>query len=166
VRSSTTSALAPLILRAGFGFGMVHHGFHNALFDDHHRALIWNISRLGVPGPEVVAWTISILVFVGGIAIVVGAWVRAACIGLSALAWLSIILIHAPQGYDFMRILDVTGSGPQFALPGYEVPVLYITGFLALYCTGSGGWSVDAHRARTALPVIAPERPSPPSSPA
>lgn len=141
---------------------MIHHGFHNAFFADHHRALVWVLGRLGASDPELLTWLLSTVIFTGGVAIVLGAWVRTACIALASVAWLSIVLVHAPQGYDFMRILDVTAAGPQFALPGYEVPVLYITGFLALYCTGAGAWSVDARRAR----ATARARPSRRSSPA
>ncbi len=55
----------------------------------------------------------------------------------------------------------MTESGPTFGMPGFEVNLLYIAGFLALALGGAGAFSVDRmmeERRRRTAP--APEMPA------
>jgi hypothetical protein len=37
-----------------------------------------------------------------------------------------------------MNITGMTDQGPQFGMPGYEVPLLYLFGFVSLALSGPG----------------------------
>ena len=46
-----------------------------------------------------------------------------------------------------MNITGMTDAGPQFGMPGYEVPLLYLGGLLALLLRGPSHMSVDQNLA-------------------
>jgi hypothetical protein len=45
-----------------------------------------------------------------------------------------------------MNIIGTSDSGPIFGMPGYEVSLVYIAGFMALLLGGAGAVSVDSMR--------------------
>ena len=51
--------------------------------------------------------------------------------------------VHLPNGFSFIHITGMTEAGPQFGMPGYEVPLLFIAGLLALFLRGPTHMSVD-----------------------
>ncbi len=53
------------------------------------------------------------------------------------------LAVHRPIGFNFMNITGMTEAGPQFGMPGYEVPLLYLAGLLALFLRGPTHMSLD-----------------------
>jgi putative oxidoreductase len=139
---------APLPLRILLGIGCVHHGWHNVVMADERMAFTWMVSQLGMTHPTLTLWIISLVSFLGGIALLTGAWVRAVSVPLAINVSAILFLIHMPSGFDFVKLTAVTAEGPQFGMPGYEVSLLYMAGFLSLHLSGAGACSVDAVRER------------------
>jgi hypothetical protein len=60
--------------------------------------------------------------------------------------------VHLAAGFSFLHITGMSGAGPQFGMPGYEVNLLYIAGLASLVLSGGGAWSVDEYRAHADSP--------------
>ncbi len=56
--------------------------------------------------------------------------------------------VHLAYGFSSIKLMGISGSGPQFGTPGYEVNLLYIAGLLTLVLGGAGPFSVDRVLAR------------------
>lgn len=52
------------------------------------------------------------------------------------------------HGFSSIKLMGISGSGPQFGTPGYEVNLLYIAGLMTLVLGGTGSFSVDRLLAR------------------
>ena len=142
---------APLPLRILLGIGCVHHGWHNVVMADERQAFTWMLSQIGITHPTMTLWIISLTSVLGGVALLTGAWIRTVSVPLAINVAAVLFLIHVPSGFDFIKLTAVTPQGPQFGMPGYEVSLLYMAGFLSLYLSGAGAYSVDAARERRRL---------------
>ncbi len=136
----------PLPLRVLLGIGCVHHGWHNVVMADERLAFTWMLSQIGITQPTMTLWIISLTSVLGGVALLTGAWVRTVTVPLAINVAAVLFLIHVPSGFDFVKLTAVTPQGPQFGMPGYEVSLLYMAGFLSLHLSGAGAYSVDAVR--------------------
>jgi putative oxidoreductase len=94
------------------------------------------------------AWAVGALEFVGGLALIAGAFVVIFGSLLTLNMLVAIFTVHLPQGFNFMHITGMTETGPTFGMPGYEVPLLYVAGLLVLVFGGAGALSVDRRRSR------------------
>lgn len=137
---------APLPIRLLLGIGCVHHGWHNVVMADERLAFTWMLSQIGITHPTMTLWIISLTSVIGGVALLTGAWVRTVSVPLAINVAAVLFLIHVPSGFDFVKLTAVTPQGPQFGMPGYEVSLLYMAGFLSLHLSGAGAYSVDAAR--------------------
>ncbi len=90
----------------------------------------------------------SSLVKLGGIALIVGAFGSIASVLLIINMLVAMFSVHLSNGFNFMHITGMTDAGPVFGMPGYEVPLLYIAGLLALCLRGPSHMSVDEALAR------------------
>ena len=127
-RSSIEWALVPIRLILGIGF--VVHGYPK-LFET-HPGFVENLQGMGVPLPELMAWGVGILEFVGGLLLIAGALVPIISVLGIINMLVAMLLVHWPNGFKF-------SNSP----PGVEVNLLYIAGFLALLIGGAGMLSVD-----------------------
>ena len=141
---------AALPLRLAFGFGMAWHGYPKVFSAEQHTQFVGMLSGMGVPLPELGAWAVGGLELFGGLLVMAGALVRV----LSALFVVEMLValfgVHLPYGFANMNPVGMTESGPIFGMPGYELNVLYIAGYLALLLGGAGRYSVDALLGRRA----------------
>jgi putative oxidoreductase len=87
---------------------------------------------------------------VGGIAIVVGAFVEFTSVPLIVMMLVAMFAIHLRNGFSSINTVGLTAAGPQFGPPGYEVNLIYIAGLLALIADGPGPCSVDGWLGRRA----------------
>lgn len=145
---------APIPLRLMLGFGFAVHGYPKLFTAQGHESFVGMLGGLGIPAPEVTSYLVGGLEFFGGIALILGVWVAA----VSALAAVEMLvaafLVHLPAGFDFMNITGTGAQGPEFGMPGYEVPLLYFAGFVSLVLSGAGALSVTgAGAARPATTV-------------
>ena len=140
--------LAPLFPRFILGFGFVYHGFPKLFLPGEREAFVGMLGTIGVPQPGVMAWAVGALEFVGGLALIAGAFVVIFGSLLTLNMLVAIFTVHLPQGFNFMHMTGMTETGQTFGMPGYEVPLLYVAGLLVLVFGGAGALSVDRRRSR------------------
>lgn len=135
-------SLGPLPLRLMLGFGFLYHGIPK-LSAAGHQDLVGMMQGIGMPLPELMAWGTGLFEVLGGAMLLAGLWVvPVAAIGIVQMA-VAMFTVHLPHGFNFINITGMTEAGPQFGMPGYEVNLLYIAGFLSLMLLGAGAASVD-----------------------
>jgi putative oxidoreductase len=130
----------PLPIRLILGLGLAYHGFPKLFSAAGQASFLSMLQSMGVPAPGLMIWGIGILEFVGGLLLVVGAFVEivAAVIVVEIIINLAVALIRGgfPQ--------PLPGQQP---LPGIEISLVYMAGLLALVLGGAGVYSIDRLRA-------------------
>ena len=140
---------APIPLRLILGFGFLYHGFPKVFSAQGHEMFLGMLQNIGVPAAGFMSWFVGGIELVGGIALIAGAFASIASALLIVNMLVAIFTVHLANGFSFMNITGMTAAGPQFGMPGYETPLLYIGGLLALLLTGASHLSVDQKLART-----------------
>jgi putative oxidoreductase len=133
---------APLPLRLIVGFGFMQHGF--AKLARGHEAFATILHALGVPAPHFMAWITILIELLGGLAVILGAFVTLVSLPMAALLLVAIFTVHLPYGFSSIKLLAVTPAGAQFGPVGYECNLLYLACLAALVLGGSGPLAVDA----------------------
>jgi putative oxidoreductase len=141
---SKESALLPLRLVIGFGFAA--HGYAKLSRGPENFATI--LTSIGVPKAHLMAWVTTLLELVGGISLMVGAFVVPLSLPLAFVMLTAIFSVHLEYGFSSVRLKSVTAAGAQFGPIGYEMNLLYIAGLAALALSGSSRLSID-HWLRT-----------------
>jgi putative oxidoreductase len=158
-------SLASLTLRLALGFGMAYHGYPK-LFDPVQREQFeQSLFGMGVPVPALTAWGIALLEFVGGLLIIVGVLTGFLSVLYVIEMLVATYLVHLPSGFLAGNVVGMGEQGPIFGVPGYEVNVLYIAGFLALLFAGAGAYSIPGLLHRRSLEHGDMGPPPPPRSP-
>jgi putative oxidoreductase len=137
---------APLPLRLMIGYGFMAHGW--AKLSRGPDGFTKLLQQLGAPLPEVTAWVSTLIEFLGGLAILAGAFVAVVSIPLIVMMLVAMFTVHLRYGFSAINTIGLTADGPQFGPPGYEVNLLYIAGLLALVLGGAGPFSIDRLLAR------------------
>jgi putative oxidoreductase len=132
-------ALLPLRLIVGFGFAA--HGYAKLSRGPEQFASV--LSAIGVPQPYLLAWLTSLIEFVGGIGVIVGAFVLPLSLPLTVIMLTAMFSVHLQYGFSSIRLKAVTVAGAEFGPVGYEMNLLYIGGLLALALTKPVTLSVD-----------------------
>ena len=132
-------------LRVIVGYGFVAHGL--AKLSRGPSAFADTLHALAVPAPDVMAWATILVELIGGCAVLLGAFVSIASIPLAVVLLVAMFTVHLPYGFSSIKLVAVTGAGPQFGPPGYEVALLYLASLAALVVGGSGPLSIDGLRA-------------------
>jgi len=138
------AAWAALPLRVIIGYGFMAHGFAKLGRGADHFAAI--LQALGMPEPTLLSWITIVVEVLGGLAILVGAFVTIASLPMIAILLVAIFTVHLPNGFSSIKLQAVTLAGAQFGQPGYECDLLYLAGLLALILGGSGPLAVDGYR--------------------
>jgi len=94
------------------------------------------------------AWITIATEILGGIAILVGAFVTLVSIPAIALLVVAILSVNLPYGFSSIKLVGIVNGRAQFGPPGYECDLLYIACFLALALGTPTPWSVDRYRLR------------------
>jgi putative oxidoreductase len=132
---------APIPLRLIVGFGFMEHGF--AKLSKGPDAFAAILHALAVPAPHFMAWVTILIELVGGLAILLGAFVSLVSLPMAALLLVAIFTVHLPYGFSSIKLMAVTAAGAQFGPVGYECNLLYLACIAALVLGGSGPLSVD-----------------------
>jgi putative oxidoreductase len=132
---------APLALRFIVGYGFVAHGFAKLGRGPEHFTGI--LQAIGVPEPYLMAWITILVELLGGISIMLGAFVTLASIPMAAVLLVAMFTVHLPNGFSSIKLQAVTATGAHFGQPGYECDLLYLACLVALVLAGPGAWSVD-----------------------
>src|SRR5262245_31677205 len=133
---------APIPLRLIVGFGFMQHGFAKLSRGPYAFATI--LHALGVPAPHFMAWVSILTELLGGLAVLVGAFVTLASIPMAMLLVVAVFTVHLPNGFSSIKLIAVTAAGPQFGPVGYEVNLLYLACLAALVLGGAGPFALDA----------------------
>ena len=132
---------APIPLRLIVGFGFMEHGF--AKLSKGPDALAAILHALAVPAPHFMAWITILIELLGGLAILLGAFVSLVSLPMAALLLVAIFTVHLPYGFSSIKLMAVTATGAQFGPPGYECDLLYLACLAALVLGGSGPLAID-----------------------
>jgi putative oxidoreductase len=101
------------------------------------------LHALGTPAPSLLAWATIAVELLGGVAVLVGAFIPLVSIPMSIVLLVGIFTVHLPYGFLTIKLQSVTAAGPQFGTPGYEMNLLYLAAIIALVLGGSGPLALD-----------------------
>jgi len=140
-------SFAPIPLRLMLGFGFLVHGYPKLFTGEGNEGFVGMLEGIGVPAPGLNAYLIGGLEFFGGILLILGVGVRVISALGAAEMLVAAALVHWPAGFNFLNVTGMTDAGAmQFGMPGYEVNLLYIAGFLSLMISGAGRLSLPSVR--------------------
>ena len=134
-------ANALLLLRLVIGFGFMVHGWAKLSRGPDKFAHL--LTYLGVPFPSFMAWFVTIVELLGGLAMILGAFVVLLSIPLIIIHLVAMFGIHVHYGFSSVNTIGMTPHGPLFGPPGFEISLLYIGGILVLATFGAGALSID-----------------------
>jgi putative oxidoreductase len=129
-------------LRLIVGYGFMEHGFAKLAKGPDAFANI--LQAIGVPQPHFMAWSTILVEILGGLAVILGAFVTLASLPMAAVLLVAMFTVHLPYGFSSIKIKAVTATGAQFGPPGYEVNLLYLACLLALVLGGPGPLAIDS----------------------
>jgi putative oxidoreductase len=132
---------APIPLRLIVGYGFMEHGF--AKLGRGPDAFTAILQAIGVPAPHLMAWATILIEILGGLAIILGAFVALASVPMAAVLLVAMFTVHLPYGFSSIKLMMVTAVGAQFGPPGYECDLLYLACLAALVLGGPGPFAVD-----------------------
>ena len=114
-----------LVLRLTTGLVFALHGY-GKLFGGNPgmEAFTGMVGRLGFPAPSLFAYLAALSEFLGGIALILGVWTQVACIFLAFVMLVAFFMVK------------------KHALPMGDVDLALFGSVIALYCLGSGRYSV------------------------
>src|SRR6266446_5130072 len=128
-------------LRLIVGYGFMEHGFAKLAKGPDAFANI--LQAIGVPQPHFMAWSTILVEILGGLAVILGAFVTLASVPMAAVLLVAMFSVHLPYGFSSIKLIAVTATGAHFGPPGYEVNLLYLACLSALVLGGSGPLAID-----------------------
>jgi putative oxidoreductase len=137
---------AAIPLRLIVGYGFIAHGYAKIMNGPDHFAE--SLRGLGVPAPHLMAWATIGFELIGGLAVLVGAYIPLVSLPLTVILLVAVVTVHLPYGFSSIKLRAVTAAGPQFGPPGYETDLLYIAALATLILGGSGPLAADAWLSR------------------
>ena len=135
---------APIPLRLIVGFGFMQHGYAKLVKGPETFAGI--LHALGVPAPHFMAWTTILTELLGGLAILLGAFVTFASLPMAVLLLVAVFTVHLPYGFSSIKLMAVTADGAQFGKPGYECNLLYLACLATLVMAGPGPLAIGNYK--------------------
>jgi len=128
-------------LRLIVGYGFMEHGF--AKLANGPDAFANILQAMGVPEPHFMAWSTVLVEILGGLAVILGAFVTLASLPMAAVLLVAMFSVHLPYGFRSIKLKAVTAAGAQFGPQGYEVNLLYLACLAALVLGGPGPLAID-----------------------
>lgn len=141
LRNNNRIDWAVLILRLIIGFGFMVHGW--AKFSRGPAGFGKLLEQLGVPLPDVMAWVVPFVELLGGLAILLGVFVKIVGVPLIITMLVAMFTVLLRYGFSTINTVGLTETGPKFGPPGYELNLLYIAGLVSLILIGAGRFSID-----------------------
>jgi putative oxidoreductase len=137
---------APIPLRLIVGYGFMEHGFAKLSKGPENFAAI--LHALSVPAPHFMAWLTILTELLGGLAVLLGAFVPLVSLPMAVLLFVAIFTVHLPYGFSSIKLMSVMNGQAQFGPPGYETSLLYLACLAALMFGGSGPLALDDYLSR------------------
>jgi len=142
-------------LRLIVGFGFMEHGYAKLARGPEAFASV--LRALGMPVPDLLAWATIGVELLGGLAVLLGAFVALASVPMAIVLLVAIFTVHVANGFSSIKLLSVDAAGAHFGQPGYETDLLYLAALAALVLGGSGPLALDrlltGPRSHAASPV-------------
>lgn len=135
------AAWAPLPLRLIVGYGFMAHGLAKLMRGPDKFVEI--LHAIGVPAPHIMAWLTITVELLGGLAVLLGAFVTMVSLPMAIILVVAMLTVHLPYGFSSIKLMAVTADGAKFGPPGYETDLLYLACLLTLVVGGSGRWAID-----------------------
>lgn len=132
---------APVPLRLIVGYGFFAHGLAKLLRGPDTFASL--LTGIGVPAPHLMSWATILTELVGGVAILIGAFVPIISVPLAIVLLVATFTVHLQYGFSSIKLIAVTSAGAQFGPPGYECNLLYLACLMSLVLGGSGPLAID-----------------------
>ncbi len=111
-----------LLLRLALAIPFIVHGYGKLA---EHDMYVQAFTSMGIFAPAFMAWFVGLVEFLGGIAVLLGIFVRTAALLLAVVMVVAIVTVHMKNGYSLM-----TG--------GYEYTLTLLLAALAVAFTGAG----------------------------
>jgi putative oxidoreductase len=143
VTRPSVAVWAPIPLRLIVGYGFMEHGFAKLSRGPDAFAVI--LHTIGVPAPHLMAWLTILTELIGGLAVLLGAFVPFVSLPMAAVLLVAMVTVHLPYGFSSIKLLSVTSGRAQFGPPGYELDLLYLACLAALVFGGSGPLAIDSY---------------------
>jgi putative oxidoreductase len=131
-----------LPLRLMVGYGFMEHGYAKLIHGPERFVTI--LHALAVPAPELMAWATILVELLGGLAVLLGAFIPLVSVPMAGVLLTAMFTAHLPYGFSAIKLQAVTAAGAQFGPPGYEVDLLYLACLAALVLSGSGPFSIGS----------------------
>jgi putative oxidoreductase len=138
---------AAIPLRLIVGYGFMEHGL--AKLSRGAEAFAAILHTMGVPAPHLMAWLTILTELIGGLAVLLGAFVPLVSLPMVAVLVVAMLTVHLPYGFSSIKLLSVTAGRAQFGPPGYELDLLYVACLAALVVGGSGPMAIDQYFRKT-----------------
>src|SRR5580704_4335292 len=138
---SLPSSWYAIPLRLIVGFGFMEHGYAKLARGPDDFANI--LHALGMPASVWLSWATVLVELLGGLAVIVGAFIPLASVPMAFVLLVAIFTVHLPYGFSSIKLQSVTAAGAHFGQPGYETDLLYLAGLVALVLGGSGPYALD-----------------------
>ncbi len=146
---------ASIPLRLIVGYGFMAHGVLK--LGRGVEVFAAALSGLGIPAPEVMAWATVLIELLGGLAVLLGAYIDFASVPMTVVLLVAMLKVHLAFGFSSIKFLAVTAAGPQFGKLGIECDLLYLACLATLVAGGPGPWAIDGWRRRfTGMRAYAP----------
>ena len=141
LRPSLMARWSPIPLRLIVGYGFMQHGFAKLSRGPDSFAAI--LQGMGVPAPHLMAWLTILTELLGGLAVLLGAFVTIVSAPMTALLLVAMFKVHLQYGFSSIKLLAVTATGAKFGPVGYEIILLYVACLAALVIGGAGPFAID-----------------------
>jgi putative oxidoreductase len=128
-------------LRLIVGYGFMEHGYAKLARGPDDFANI--LHALGMPAATLLSWATVVVELLGGLAVIVGAFIPLAGVPMMFVLLVAIFTVHLPNGFSSIKLQSVTAAGEHFGQPGYETDLLYLACLAALVLGGSGPFALD-----------------------
>jgi putative oxidoreductase len=138
-------------LRLIVGYGFMEHGYAKLARGPDDFANI--LHALGMPAATLLSWATVVVELLGGLAVIVGAFIPLASVPMIIVLLVAIFTVHLPYGFSSIKLQSVTATGAHFGQPGYETDLLYLAGLAALLLGGPGPFALDRLRRRSSTTI-------------
>ena len=106
------------------------------------------LHTMGVPAPHFMAWLTIVTELIGGLAVVLGAFVPLVTLPMAVVLFVDMLTVHLPYGFSSIKLLSVMSGHAQFGPPGYELDLLYLACLASIVLGGSGPMAIDHYLRR------------------
>jgi putative oxidoreductase len=96
------------------------------------------LHAMGMPLPGLLAWVTIVVELIGGVVVLIGAFIPLTSIPMAGVLLVAIFTVHMPNGFSSIKLQSFDATGAHFRQPGYEADLLYLAGLIALRLGGSG----------------------------